>query len=295
MTKKEKTHVRLDEVTAPKCSGRVELNGDGIGYVEAWDFSRANLNQEHRIYYISQVASICYANPKALGSISLYDRLATENKGLPSSSYEFVPVLLDMYTLEQESFYACSKYGEMVEHAGMSYLLTNLRALIADVDDRADQFYNTEEECEIIAKHFKVFKSKIDLVTARQFMRHRVSWQELSRRYVSGKRSAFEFYISPKMREVYDDYSAYGTFDGPGTVPYSKEYFEQVIDIYDDAMSRGVKPEEARRVLPQTMYTTVWSAWQPNQLDVLIKLRTDSHAQSEIQDLTRGIVELACP
>ena len=57
--------------------------GDDIGFVEHYDFSRANLNEENRILAITQVASICYQNPKALGSESLYNRLLAESKGLP--------------------------------------------------------------------------------------------------------------------------------------------------------------------------------------------------------------------
>lgn len=51
---------------------------DNIAYVENWDFSRANLNNENRIHAITLIASICYQNPKALGSDSLYNRLMAE-------------------------------------------------------------------------------------------------------------------------------------------------------------------------------------------------------------------------
>src|SRR5574344_1063464 len=71
--------------------------GDNIAFVEQYDFSTANLSEENRILAITQVASICYQNPKALGSESLYNRLAAESMGLPSSSFEFVPVLFDMW------------------------------------------------------------------------------------------------------------------------------------------------------------------------------------------------------
>ena len=57
--------------------------GDGIAFIEQYDFSYANLSQEHRIHAISAVASICYQNPKAVGSESLYNRLMAESKGLP--------------------------------------------------------------------------------------------------------------------------------------------------------------------------------------------------------------------
>ena len=77
---------------------------DDIAYVEQWDFSKANLNEENRIKAITTVASICYQNPKAINSESLYNRLLAESKGLPSSSAEFVPVLLteeEVYKLKQ--------------------------------------------------------------------------------------------------------------------------------------------------------------------------------------------------
>lgn len=274
-------------------TGHIPLNGDGIGYVESYDFSRANLSNETRIAAISTIASVCYQSPKASGSISLYNRLANESAGLPSSSFEFVPVLLThhKYTVicsiigDARLMLATDKYGEWVEPG--KYLLTNLRALIADVGDKADQFFNTEEECVIIAKHHKVFKAKIDLATRAQYIRHRVSWQELSRRYVSGKKNAFEFYISPKMGFVSQH------FDDESDLFFDDTQFIQLcVDRYDQAISAGVKPEEARRILPQCMYTTVWSAWQPSQLDVFYKLRLDKHAQSEIRELAQGMSQL---
>jgi thymidylate synthase (FAD) len=46
---------------------------DGIAFVENWDFSKANLNEENRILAITQVASICYQSPKqTYGRISRF-------------------------------------------------------------------------------------------------------------------------------------------------------------------------------------------------------------------------------
>ena len=78
--------------------------GDDIAFVEQYDFSKANMSEESRIKAITTVASICYQNPKAVGSESLYNRLMAESQGLPSSSAEFVPVLLteeEVYKLKQ--------------------------------------------------------------------------------------------------------------------------------------------------------------------------------------------------
>ena len=75
--------------------------GDDIAFVEQYDFSRANMSEEARINAITKVASICYQNPKAIGSESLYNRLLAESKGLPSSSFEMCPILLTEAEVEQ--------------------------------------------------------------------------------------------------------------------------------------------------------------------------------------------------
>lgn len=292
----KQTHVDIPKEFM-KAAGKVALNNDNIGYVESYDFSRANMLQESRIAAISTIASVCYQNINALGSISLYNRLATENKGLPSSSYEFVPVLLKAETIlngvtTNPYMSNCLKYGEWIEEH--KYLLTNLRALISDVGEDADQFFNTEEECAIIAKHFKVYKSKIDLATARQFMRHRASWQELSRRYVSGKKAELEFYISPKLQGIEITVEDANNEEDHFIIE-TEDLIQMCLNHYYKALESGVKPEEARRILPQAMYTTVWSAWQPKQLDVLFKLRIDKHAQAEIQELAKGMKILSQP
>lgn len=88
-----KTHVKCDASWPTEPLGRID-DISGCGSVEAWDFSLANSSYESRVYFVTKVASICYGNPKALSSISLFDRLQAEAAGLPSSSYEMCPVLL---------------------------------------------------------------------------------------------------------------------------------------------------------------------------------------------------------
>lgn len=280
-------------------TGSITINNDGIGFVQSYDFSQANSSLEARIHAVTSVASICYQNPKSPNNESLYKRLYTESGSLPSSSFEFVPVLLDMrdskykpwadkLSLVSDVF----KYGEIV-HGG--YLLTNLRALISCVGEDADNpaFFNSPTECGIIHEYFKVYLTKIDLATARQFMRHRASWQELSRRYVSGKKLPFEFYNSSKLTnivsssEIVTPEGHYFSFDLT-----TEALINACLLHYDAAIASGVKPEEARRILPQAMYTQVWSAWQPKQLENLFKLRCDSHAQSEIRQLACAMKDL---
>ena len=267
--------------------GRTEdILTDGCGSVEAWDFSLANSSYEARVYFVSKVASICYGNPKALGSISLFDRLQAEAAGLPSSSYEMCPVLLTKEQFAARDLKACWKFGEQVG----DYLLTNLRALIADVgpEESLNYLNTTPEEIQIIKDNFKVFLFNVDLSTRAQMVRHRCSWQELSRRYVSGKKQPFEFYISEKMKGVISEH-----FDDESNFFFdTKDVIRICIEHYDEAIAAGVKPEEARRILPQAMKTTIWGAFQPAQLANFFTLRLDKSAQREIRTVAEAMKEL---
>lgn len=275
--------------------------GDDIAFVEQYDFSTANMSEENRIKAITQVASICYQNPKAIGSESLYNRLLAESQGLPSSSFEFVPVLFNYRDLNIQYFMNSAsnlgysntlKYGEILNINGIEYLLTNYRALIYDVENLSLnksvlQQFNTPEECEIIKQHFKVFKYKVDLPTRSQMVRHRVSWQELSRRYVSGSRVPFEYYVSDKMKFI----SIHK--DDESDIHFDSDDFHRICEErYYQALEKGVKPQEARRVIPQSAYTQIWGAFMPNQLDNYFKLRLDKHAQWEIQQTAIAMQEL---
>src|SRR5574344_1273087 len=266
--------------------------GDSIGFVENWDFSRANMSEENRILAITQVASICYQNPKALGSESLYNRLMAESQGLPSSSFEFVPVLLDYENQKHQEilkleYSNCKKFGEILYGR---YLLTNYRALVYDFEQTKNNFnfdirtiFNTPEECEIIKQHFKVFLFKVDFPTRSQMVRHRVSWQELSRRYVSGSRVPFEYYVSEKIKCKVSKYQ-HTTPDGHfQSLEFTTEDINSIaLNHYYHLLDIGVKPQEARRVIPQSAYTDLWIGFQPKQLDNFIKLTLDSHSQHEV-------------
>ncbi len=186
------------------------------------------------------------------------------------------------------------KYGEWVEKDGKKYLLTNLRALIADVgSEESLKYLNTsDEEIQIIRDNFKVFLFNVDLPTRAQMVRHRVSWQELSRRYVSGKKQPFEFYISRKMVDVE---STFWETDDTRIGTTTEDLIGACIAHYDAAIASGIKPEEARRILPQAMMTTIWGAFQPSQLDNWFQLRLDAHAQREIRHVAEAMKELTCP
>ena len=213
-----------------------------------------------------------------------------ESQGLPSSSFEFVPVLLDFTNEKHQEilnieFSNVKKFGELI--CDGKFLLTNYRALVYDFENNPKAYsfdirttYNTLEECKIIQAHFKVFLFKVDFPTRSQMVRHRVNWQELSRRYVSGKRVPFDFYVSEKMKDV--------TSEAGDT----QKILDICLEHYYKALEDGVKPQEARRIIPQAGYSQIWGGFQPTQLENYFKLRLDSHAQWEIRKTAEAMKEL---
>lgn len=302
-------------------TGRIEnVFNDGIAYVEYYEqFAYANSSEASRIEAVTNIASVCYQNPKAFGSESLYKRLECESKGLPSSSFEFIPMLLkqdeitslyfsrQLYVSDNNSI---TKFGEWIEDG--KYLLTNFRAVTYLYEQHNIDFrkrFNTKEECNIIKKYFAVFSMYIDMPTRSQYVRHRVNLQELSRRYVSGKKTRFDFYVSEKMKNIVSTHTVTPAnidlvgFDyenkniSEAMLPVqvnlgTRELIDACLEHYEEALRNGVKPEEARRIIPQAAYTQLYSAFQPTQLENFMKLRLDEHSQREIRLVAKAMHKL---
>ena len=72
----------------------------------------------------------------------------------------------------------------------------------------------------------------------------------------------------------------------------TEKLIEMCIEHYYQALMQGVKPQEARRIIPQAAYTQIWGAFQPKQLENYFKLRLDESAQWEIRMVSKAMQEL---
>lgn len=291
---------------------------DNIAYIKHYDFSRANSSIISRIHAITAVASICYANKNAVDKESLFNRLGAESKGLPSSSFEFVPMLIpvekienDLCLYEQDQFLEkrihtdslnMFKFGTRIEARingkWTEYLLTNYRAILVDSENNIldyTDFYNSkEEEFEIIRSNFHVFKLMIDLPTRAQLVRHRTAnAQELSRRYVSGNKVPFSFYIDEKVKDISIDINM--AEDPMHSQPFkinAQKLINISLEFYNGLLDNGIKAEAARRYILQGAYTEIWIGMNNDSLDNFLTLRLDTHAQKEIRTLAENIRDL---
>lgn len=137
-------------------------------------------------------------------------------------------------------------------------------------------------------------RETVPIFVARQRFKHVVgfSYNEVSRRYVDNPP---EFYIPDKWRPAPTDKkqgSAEGSVDiydvrgFPPTLddPY-RRFLRIAEDLYKDLIGKGVAPEQARMVLPQSMYTSYYVTGSLAAWARAYTLRSQPDAQQEIQDL----------
>lgn len=136
------------------------------------------------------------------------------------------------------------------------------------------------------------FRIKAPLFVARQLGKHQVGlvWNEVSRRYVD---SEPEFYIPETWRKRAENVKQ-GSSDEmvcDEDIAGFREYCETSRWYYQDLLDSGVCPEQARMVLPQSMYTEwIWTGSLAAFARVC-KLRLDPHTQRETQEVAQAIAK----
>lgn len=205
---------------------------------------------------------------------------------------------------------------ELIDHMGSDLSVCNAaRVSFAKESDWASIGKNVLKETDTrlikyLAKHnhwtpfghcFASFRIKAPLFCARQLGKHQVGlcWNEESRRYID---SEPEFYTPDMWRKRADnvkqgssDEAAYMMVDIHGEEwlvgDVMKEAFNDSLSIYRNALKAGICPEQARMVLPQSMYTEwVWSGSLAAFARVC-KLRLDPHTQYETRLIAEQISE----
>lgn len=158
---------------------------------------------------------------------------------------------------------------------------------------------------------------KAPIFVARQLGKHQVGlvWNEVSRRYVTDDP---EFYTPETWRKAAENVKQ-GSSDNVvtqiclgkdgtqvrglpklshNTVDIQRSYtvaYTQTVELYNEMLASGVCPEQARMVLPQSMYTEwYWTGNLYAFANVFIQ-RTDSHAQKEVRDVAHQMGEIIEP
>jgi len=144
------------------------------------------------------------------------------------------------------------------------------------------------EQCNI------TFDIKLPLFVQGQMVRHRTQrLNQVSARYTE---MTEEFYVPNEWRKQ-DDRNKQGSVTDEG-LPHDK--IKEMVsglckysyDHYQYLIGYGVAREMARMILPQNLYTEIYSNWDLHNLTHFFTLRLDSHAQWEIQQYAKAMYDI---
>lgn len=120
------------------------------------------------------------------------------------------------------------------------------------------------------------FDVKCPIFVARQWIRHRIgTYNEMSLRYCLAKR---DFYTPESM-------------SGEALRKYKKS-INDAFDAYESMVSSGIKREQARGVLPLSIYTFYYWTVNARSLMNFLKLRLDKGAQPEIREYAKALLKI---
>lgn len=137
-------------------------------------------------------------------------------------------------------------------------------------------------------------RETVPIFVARQRFKHMVgfTYNEVSRRYVDAPPEFFypdEWRGKPvNVKQGSSDVVMDDVQFGQEVLSIKEQYEDHIrcsFDLYDMMIKVGVAPEQARMVLPQSMYTSYYVTGSLAAWARAYKLRIDPHAQKEIQDL----------
>jgi thymidylate synthase (FAD) len=126
---------------------------------------------------------------------------------------------------------------------------------------------------------FASFHVKAPIFVARQLVKHSfLRWNEISRRYVDDEP---EFYVPDVWRGRSEDkkQGSFGEVELSGYDDWT--YNQSCLAMYNDLLTDGVAPEQARMVLPQSTMTEWWWSGSLDAFARMCNLRCAPDTQYE--------------
>jgi len=173
-----------------------------------------------------------------------------------------------------------AQYDRMLQHSKVISrdgdtikLLTNNRVLMNQNIEVKDTVTMMKEYSK---QNIACFRIKVPLFVRAQFMRHRsASYLEMSRRYTKGAKVPFEFWMPKNINPIWATTAIADWNTDIGRL-----------------LAMGYETQVASRFLPQTTYTEFYCMFEAEGLKNFMKLRLDSHSQTEIRVVAEAMLEL---
>lgn len=132
---------------------------------------------------------------------------------------------------------------------------------------------------EHVSTTFKV--EGISRACSHQLVRHRLaSFVQQSQRYNRISVVGYDWYVMPPSIAENDD-----------AADFFAEAMEDFAFSYQNALDSGIKPEDARYLLPEACKTAINVTMNLRELESFYKLRADKHAQWEIRRLAYALMD----
>lgn len=180
--------------------------------------------------------------------------------------------------------------------------------VLADKDKKLIRYLSKHNHFTPFTHAMITLRETVPIFVARQRFKHTVgfSYNEVSRRYVDDTPVFFYPDVWRKRAE--------NVKQGSSDEPVKRIMFDGIVEdweddvndlycnfinsaerLYNSMIKGGVAPEQARMVLPQSMYTEYYVTGSLAAFARAYKLRSDPHAQKEIRDLANQWDEIIRP
>ena len=209
-------------------------------------------------------------------------------------------------------------FVELVDHMGNDLTIVNSARVsfgkhqeeMDDKDVKLIEYLVKHKHTSTFEHNVVTFRMKVPLFVRSQHHRHRTwSYNEISRRYTDFN---IEFYeptsfrtqhksnrqasnldrINPQISTSFGGACGDGTYGGAAS-DVLRMYYRDTLRMFDALLDAGVCREQARGVLPQSMYTEYYGTVNLSNLLKFIDLRVHEGAQWEIQQLAKGMLKIA--
>ena len=162
-------------------------------------------------------------------------------------------------------------------------------------DEKLIKYLAEHEHWSPFAHASMQFRIKAPIFVARQLVKHQVGlvWNEVSRRYVDFPPEIYRP-DAWRGRPVNSKQGSDGTVELGQTIDHNLETtMESCLILYNTMIQKGVAPEQARMVLPQSMMTEWYWSGTVYAFARVCNLRCKPDTQKETQDVANEIDRLA--
>ena len=162
-------------------------------------------------------------------------------------------------------------------------------------DEKLIKYLAEHEHWSPFAHASMQFRIKAPVFVARQLVKHQVGlvWNEVSRRYVDYPPELYKP-DAWRGRPMNSKQGSDGTVELGQTIDHNLETtMESCLILYNTMIQKGVAPEQARMVLPQSMMTEWYWSGTVYAFARVCNLRCKPDTQKETQDVANEIDRLA--